>query len=212
MLKGTKRKPDEVLWVVPPRQGVLTVELVATLGVMAGSKPEHMPLLLAAVEAMSKPEVGLARHVHHHRLTYPMFVISGPIIEKLGLNPGTGTAGGGNPATNTLGHFVNLVGDVVGGPSPQPGQDHTRLFRGPGGHGLCGKRQGKSWQSFAVQQGFTDKDSLITISTSYLPNGNIDHGSDRQGTAEHLCSRYRGYGFRHRQLLCRIRQRGRHLV
>ena len=43
MLKGTKRAPSEVLWVVPPRQGMLTVELVAVLGVMAGAQPEHMP-------------------------------------------------------------------------------------------------------------------------------------------------------------------------
>ena len=35
MLKGTKRDPSEVVWVVPPRNGMLTVELVATLGVMA---------------------------------------------------------------------------------------------------------------------------------------------------------------------------------
>ena len=55
MLKGTKRNPAEVLWVVPPRQGMLTVELVAALGVMAGAKPEHMPLLIATVEAMADP-------------------------------------------------------------------------------------------------------------------------------------------------------------
>ena len=55
MLKGTKRAPSEVLWVVPPRQGMLTVELVAVLGVMAGAQPEHMPLLLATIDAMKAP-------------------------------------------------------------------------------------------------------------------------------------------------------------
>lgn len=43
MLKGTKRAPSEVLWVVPPRQGMLTVELVAVLGVMAGAQPSTCP-------------------------------------------------------------------------------------------------------------------------------------------------------------------------
>ena len=56
MLKGTKHAPSEVLWVVPPRQGMLTVELVAVLGVMAGAQPEHMPLLLATIDAMKAPE------------------------------------------------------------------------------------------------------------------------------------------------------------
>ena len=43
---------------------------------------------------------------------------SGPIVEKLKLNPGTDTAGGENPVTNALGYFVNFVGDVVGGSVP----------------------------------------------------------------------------------------------
>ena len=56
MLKGTTRKPEEVVWVVPPRMGQLTVELVAALGVMSGCKAEHMPLLLAIVKALSHPD------------------------------------------------------------------------------------------------------------------------------------------------------------
>ena len=118
MLKGTKRNPAEVLWVVPPRQGMLTVELVAALGVMAGAKPEHMPLLIATVEAMADPVAAWRGPTTTTAATVPVFFISGPIIEKLKLNPGTGTAGGENPVTNALGYFVNLVGDVVGGSVP----------------------------------------------------------------------------------------------
>ena len=118
MLKGTKRDPAEVLWVVPPRQGMLTVELVAALGVMAGAKPEHMPLLIATVEAMAEPDAAWRGPTTTTAATVPVFFISGPIIEKLKLNPGTGTAGGENPVTNALGYFVNLVGDVVGGSVP----------------------------------------------------------------------------------------------
>ena len=36
MLKGTTRKPDEVIAEIPPRNGVLTVELLAANAVMAG--------------------------------------------------------------------------------------------------------------------------------------------------------------------------------
>ena len=115
MLKGTKRAPSEVLWVVPPRQGMLTVELVAVLGVMAGAQPEHMPLLLATIDAMKAPEAAWRGTSTTTAPTSPLIVISGPIVEKLKLNAGTGTAGGENPVTNALGYFVNLVGDVVGG-------------------------------------------------------------------------------------------------
>ena len=119
MLKGTKHAPSEVLWVVPPRQGMLTVELVAVLGVMAGAQPEHMPLLLATIDAMKAPEAAWRGTSTTTAPTSPLIVISGPIVEKLKLNAGTGTAGGENPVTNALGYFVNLVGDVVGGSVPK---------------------------------------------------------------------------------------------
>ena len=179
MLKGTKRNPAEVLWVVPPRQGMLTVELVAALGVMAGAKPEHMPLLIATVEAMADPVAAWRGPTTTTAATVPVFFISGPIIEKLKLNPGTGTAGGENPVTNALGYFVNLVGDVVGGSVPQ---NFDKSTQGSSfdlvANVICENAKETPWdKTFAEEQGFTRDDSVVTISTSYLANANIDHDS-----------------------------------
>ena len=41
---------------VPPRMGALTVELLAIHAVMAGCKPEYMPVLIAAAEALLDPK------------------------------------------------------------------------------------------------------------------------------------------------------------
>lgn len=179
MLKGTKRNPAEVLWVVPPRQGMLTVELVAALGVMAGAKPEHMPLLIATVEAMADPVAAWRGPTTTTAATVPVFFISGPIIEKLKLNPGTGTAGGENPVTNALGYFVNLVGDVVGGSVPP---NFDKSTQGSSfdlvANVICENAKETPWdKTFAEEQGFTRDDSVVTISTSYLANANIDHDS-----------------------------------
>ena len=179
MLKGTKRNPAEVLWVVPPRQGMLTVELVAALGVMAGAKPEHMPLLIATVEAMADPVAAWRGPTTTTAATVPVFFISGPIIEKLKLNPGTGTAGGENPVTNALGYFVNLVGDVVGGSVPP---NFDKSTQGSSfdlvANVICENAKETPWdKTFAEEQGFTRNDSVVTISTSYLANANIDHDS-----------------------------------
>ncbi|MDR3045285.1 MAG: thiol-disulfide oxidoreductase [Desulfovibrio sp.] len=179
MLKGTRRNPAEVVWVVPPRQGMLTVELVATLGVMAGAKPEHMPLLLATVDAMKAPEASWRGTSTTTAPTAPLFIISGPIVDKLGLNAGTGTAGGENPVTNALGYFVNLVGDVVGGSVP-PNIDKSTQGTSFDlvANVICENARETPWeQTFAEEQGFTRQDSIITISTSYLPNANVDHES-----------------------------------
>ena len=179
MLKGTKRNPAEVLWVVPPRQGMLTVELVAALGVMAGAKPEHMPLLIATVEAMADPVAAWRGPTTTTAATVPVFFIRGPIIEKLKLNPGTGTAGGENPVTNALGYFVNLVGDVVGGSVPP---NFDKSTQGSSfdlvANVICENAKETPWdKTFAEEQGFTRDDSVVTISTSYLANANIDHDS-----------------------------------
>ena len=59
MLKGTERKPDEVVGLMPPDLVPCTVEKVAVNAVLAGCKPEYMPVLLAALEAS-------LTDLHHH--------------------------------------------------------------------------------------------------------------------------------------------------
>ena len=179
MLKGTKRNPAEVLWVVPPRQGMLTVELVAALGVMAGAKPEHMPLLIATVEAMADPVAAWRGPTTTTAATVAVVFISGPIIDKLKLSTGTGTAGGVIPVANALGYFVNLVGDVVGGSVPP---NFDKSTQGSSfdlvANVICENAKETPWdKTFAEEQGFTRNDSVVTISTSYLANANIDHDS-----------------------------------
>jgi hypothetical protein len=179
MLKGTRRDPAEVLWVVPPREGILTVELVAALGVMAGAGPEHMPLLLATVEAFKDPNVSWRGTTTTTAPTVPVIILNGPIIEKLGLNSGTGTAGAENPVTNALGYFINLVGDVVGGSVP-PNMDKST-------HGTSAdivamvfteNEKENPWkESYAVEQGFKPTDSVVTVFGSYLGGCNVDHDS-----------------------------------
>lgn len=179
MLKGTKRAPDEVVWVVPPREGILTVELVAALGVMAGAKPEHMPLLLATVEAFKHPHAAWRSSTTTTAATTPVIILSGPMIQKLGLNAGTGTAGPQNPATNALGYFINLVGDVVGG--------SVRGTLDKSTHGSSGdfvamvfteNDPENPWrQSYAVEQGFKPTDSVVTVFSAYMGGVNVDHDS-----------------------------------
>ena len=179
MLKGTKRSPSEVVWVVPPRQGMLTVELVAALGVMAGAQPEDMPLLLATVEAFKHPDVAWRGTSTTTAATNPIIIISGPIIEKRGLNAGTGTCGPENPTTNALGYFINLVGDVVGGSVP-PDMDKST-------HGTTAdfvafvyseNVKATPWKkTFAEDQGFSREDNVVTVMTAYPSGANIDHWS-----------------------------------
>jgi hypothetical protein len=138
-----------------------------------------MPLLLACVEAFQAPEAAWRGTSTTTAATYPMILISGPIIEELGLNSGTGVIGPENPVTNALGYFINLVGDVVGGSVP-PNLDKST-------HGTSADfvatvfvenvKENPWKQSYAEYRGFKPTDSVLTVSTSYPANGNIDHNS-----------------------------------
>lgn len=179
MLKATKRDPAEVLWIVPPRNGMLTVELVATLGVMAGARPEHMPLLLATAEAMADPETSWLGTSTTTAPTVPVLFISGPVVEQMKLNCSTGTSGPLNEATNALGYFVNLVGDVVGG-SVAPNFDKS-THGTPGdfvAHVYVENASANPWKTtLAKEEGYKEGESIVGIFGAYAGTPNIDHNN-----------------------------------
>ena len=59
MLAGTTRDPSDIVAVVPPDLVECTVEKVAINAVMAGCRPEHLPVVLAAVEAACTDEFNM---------------------------------------------------------------------------------------------------------------------------------------------------------
>jgi hypothetical protein len=179
MLKGTKRSPGEVVWIVPPRQGQLTVELVAALGAMAGCKPEQMPLLLAIVKAISHPDYDWRGNSTTTAPTTPLIVINGPIIQELGISNSTGALGGRMPINIALGYFISLVGEIVGG-SVSPDSDKSTLgSRGDLVAIVVGENEEKNpWkQSYAVEHGFKLTDSVVTAFGAYMGTNNTDHTS-----------------------------------
>lgn len=179
MLKGTNRKPDEVLWVVPPRMGQLTVELVAALGVMSGCKPEHMPLLLAIIKALSHPDYDWRGSTTTTAPTAPVIIINGPILDDLGIACSTGVLGGQQPANIALGYFINLVGDVVGGAVPPDLDKSTLGSRGDLVALVLGENEkANPWnQSYAVEHGFKPTDNVVSAFSAYPGTNNTDHFS-----------------------------------
>ena len=179
MLKGTAHKPEEVVWVVPPRMGQLTVELVATLGVMSGCKPEHMPLLLAIVKALSHPDYDWRGSTTTTAPTAPVIIINGPILDELGIAYSTGALGGQQPVNIALGYFINLVGDVVGGAIPPDLDKSTLGSRGDLVALVLGENEkANPWkQSYAVEHGFKPTDNVMTAFSAYPGTNNTDHFS-----------------------------------
>ena len=103
MLRGTTRDPGEVVAVVPPDLVGCTVEKVAVNAVMAGCLPEHLPVVLAALEAACTEEFALHGLLATTYFSGPMIVVNGPIARRIGMNSGVNALGQGNRANATIG-------------------------------------------------------------------------------------------------------------
>lgn len=188
MLKGTSHKPSEVVWNVPPREGVLTVELVAVHAVMAGCKPEHMPVLLAIIDAMRDEKFGWRGQTTTTNPTAPLVIVNGPIRDELRIAYGTGAAGGWYRPNVCLGIAINLIGDIVGGSKP-PSLDKSTL--GQVGNIIAtviGENEKENpWGPYHVEKGFGSTDNVVTLFDSVMPTNNVDHASvEAKDLAENL--------------------------
>jgi hypothetical protein len=180
MLKATSRRPEEVVGRVPPRMGVLTIELVATHAVMAGCKPSYMPLLISALEAFLDPIANWRGITTTTATSAAMVIVNGPIVKEIGLASGQGAAGKMHHANASIGYAINLALGIVGGSKP-PTPDKSTLG-GPADF-VCwifGENEDKlpaGWKPFHVDRGFKESDSVVTVMGIYPPVDNIDHWS-----------------------------------
>ncbi|MFB3884850.1 MAG: UGSC family (seleno)protein [Thermodesulfobacteriota bacterium] len=180
MLKGTSRKPQDFVGLVPPRMGLLTVELVATHAVMAGCRPEYMPVLLAALEALLAPKANWRMVTTTEATTSVLVIVNGPIVKELGIAYSEGAAGADHHANASIGYAINLISDVVGGSLP-PAADRSTLG-GPGDF-VCwifGENEDmlpKGWEPYHVSRGFKKSDSVVTAMGIYPPVDNGDRWS-----------------------------------
>ncbi|MBM7809050.1 hypothetical protein JOD57_004887 [Geodermatophilus bullaregiensis] len=135
MLRGTTRDPGEVVAVVPPDLVECTVEKVAVNAVMAGCLPEHLPVVLAALEAACAEEFALHGLLATTYFAGPVVVVNGPVAARIGMNSGVNALGQGNRANATIGRALQLVVRNVGG--GRPGEVDRATLGNPGKYTFC---------------------------------------------------------------------------
>lgn len=123
-LQHVDRDADEVLGVMLPDNRAATVWSVAVNGVMAGCRPEYMPVLMAAVEAMVDPEYGV-EHSGNTPGGDNLIVLNGPIIKELGFNYTQGVMRDGFQANTSIGRFWRLYLRNVAGFLPHKNDKAT---------------------------------------------------------------------------------------
>jgi thiol-disulfide isomerase/thioredoxin len=163
MLGGTSRKPEEVIGRVPPNLAPCTVEKVAINAVMAGCKPEYMPIVLAALEAALEPIATLHGLLCSTCSGGPILIVNGPITRAVGMNSGINALGQGNRANATIGRALNLIVRNVGG--GRPGELSRATLGGPHKYTFCfaEDESDPEWQPLAAARGLPRGTNAITF-------------------------------------------------
>ena len=163
MLAGTARAPDEVVGAVPPDYAASTIEKVAINAVLAGCKPEYMPVVLEALEAALDPDFTLHGILCSTCFTAPLVIVNGPIAHRIGMNSGLNVLGQGNRANATIGRALNLIVRNVGG--GRPGEIDRATFGAPSKYTFCfaEDESDEEWEPLSVSRGVPRGVSAVTL-------------------------------------------------
>ena len=174
MLAGTSRAPDEIVAVVPPDLAPCTVEKVAINAVLAGCKPEYLPVVLTAVEMACTPEFNIHGVLATTMSVGPVLIVNGPIRRAIGMNSGINVFGQGNRANNTIGRALQLVIRNVGG--GRPGEVDRATLGNPGKLGFCfaEDEEGSPWTPLSADFGFEAGQNVVTIFPGEGPRTLVD--------------------------------------
>jgi hypothetical protein len=145
--------------------GVLTVELAATHAVMAGARPQYLPVILAAAEALLDPRHDWRSATTTTNPCAPFIVVNGPIVKELGIQNGTGALAPGplSEPNATIGRAINLIMDIVGGSQP-PSPDKSTLGTPASYTMVVGENEGANpWATLSVQQGAKPGTNTVTV-------------------------------------------------
>jgi hypothetical protein len=199
MLKGTSRSPQEVIGLVAPKNGQATIEKIAINAVMAGAKPEYLPVIIAAMEGFTDKNFDLT-HVQASTGSFvPVIIVSGPIAKELDFNTGIGFLGHGWRSNNTIGRALRLcllnlgqtwpaVNDMalVGRVSP-----HTFFT-------FAENAEANPWEPYHVGLGYKPEESTVTVATVAGQVSSVGGGAvapwTAQGILDTLVSRMSNVG------------------
>lgn len=163
MLAANGYAADEEIALLPPGFETATAGDVAICAVMAGCKSEYMPVLVAAVDALSDMSFNLVGIATTTGSAAPIYIVNGPIVEKIGLNAKHNALGSGSRANATIGRAMTLILQNIGG--AKPGEVDMATLGQPAKYSCCFAEnvEESPWTPLHVDRGFAADTSVVTI-------------------------------------------------
>ncbi|HEX6004745.1 MAG TPA: hypothetical protein VFZ14_12185 [Burkholderiales bacterium] len=156
-LRHTRRSPDETIAVLPQANLRAVPRNIAANAIMAGCRPDAMPLLIAAVEAIADNAYNL-NNIGSTWGVLPFLLVNGPAIESMGLESGAHLISKGeNPA---LGRAFGLIIRNIAG--YKLGRNYMGTFGYPLCFTLAENEKDSPWEPYHVEHGFGREESAVT--------------------------------------------------
>lgn len=163
MLAHNGYKADDEISMLPPGFETATAGDVAICAVMAGCKAEYLPVLVAAVDALSDMTFNLVGIATTTGSAAPIYIVNGPIVDRIGLNAKNNVLGSGHRANATIGRAMTLILQNIGG--AKPGEVDMATLGQPAKYSCCFAEnvEESPWPPLHVDRGFAPDASVVTV-------------------------------------------------
>ena len=162
MLKGTSLAGDKIVGRMRPTSfrefWEFDIEKVAVNAVMAGARPEYLPIILACASS------GISARSSSTTSWATISVVNGPNRNEIGMNSGVGALGPYNLANATIGRAYSLVSQNVQGGSVV-GDTYMGTLGNNWNYTACfaEAEERSPWSPFHVDNGFKPNDSTVSV-------------------------------------------------
>ena len=177
MLLGTSHAADEVVTEsFRPEGRRVTVEMIAINAVMAGAKPEYLPVILASASVFGDIQFeSMTRSVNSFAFAQ---LVSGPIATEIGMTGALNALGPGNRANATIGRVLNLMFRTVGGARIGVNTTPTQGSAVAYAMAFAENEAASPWDPFHVSLGYSADQSTVSILLGgWAHNGNFYYGT-----------------------------------
>jgi hypothetical protein len=177
-LEYTDKDPDDIIAVLPPRQGNATPEKIAVNCVMAGCIPQFMPVVQNSIDALSRERFNI---IGVNATTHPVSIctiLNGPISREIGVANGVGCLGPGHMANATIGRAIRLCLINIAGAIPGVGDHATMGSPAKYTYNFAEAESESPWEPLHIERGFNEESSTITVLAVEAPQNVNDHRSE----------------------------------
>ena len=177
MISASGLEKEEVLGVIPPLNGMATVERVAANAVMAGCLPDYFPLVAAALRGVLQPGFNLDGVQTTTGNVAPLVIINGPCRNRLQINYSSNVLGQGWRANSTIGRALRLVLSNIGGAAP--GIYDKATLGQPAKYTFCiaENEEENPWEPLHVERGLSRDKDVVSVFGCTGVNSAVDMAS-----------------------------------